>query len=106
ALIISINSMCIPLYFLILFLTNIVTNITIATAITAYVILEYISINPKILSQFSPSVTPIIIRMIFQINVPINVKVRKRVKFILDIPAGIEIKLLISGIILQNSTVQ
>ena len=56
--------------------------------------------------QFSPKAAPTETRMMFQINVPIKVKRRNRLNFILDIPAGMEIKLRTNGIIRQNSTVQ
>ena len=70
-----------------------------------YAILEYTPIKFVISPQFSPKAAPIETRMMFQISVPIVVKIRNRLNFILDIPAGMEIKLRTHGTIRQNRTV-
>jgi len=55
--------------------------------------------------QASPNPAPTDTRNIFHTREPIVVKIKNRTKFMLDIPAGMEIKLRNNGITRQNNTV-
>ncbi|GAQ18573.1 hypothetical protein OPHB3_2514 [Oceanobacillus picturae] len=76
------------------------------TARKKYTISEYRSIKLVIPCQDSPRMTPTVIKILFHISVPITVNSINRPNLILDIPAGIDIKLRTTGTILPINTVQ
>ena len=65
--------------------------------------IEYFSKKLANVSQLSCNIKPAITNMVFQIKLPIQVSTKNKRIFILDKPAGIDIKLRIIGINLPKN---